>query len=518
VPGEEAGVAREALAAPALRRFVATLRDRQDFSNRGARRRLAFQRDQAVREAIRRTLESARIPFADPGARRRLVVRFESSIFVVSSAVLVSMASAASHAAVVCVDPDKATCEATVQAGVNAANAGDTVSIGAGVFLESVSIPVGKNGLILRGKRSVLDSSPLGLPGIEVLSSNVQITGVVVRNADGVGIDVQAGADGAKISKVTVQNADSNCIEIDANGVTVENSTIVACGSLVISGAANDVVIRNNRMKLADSGGIIITSNNAVIERNEISNIEDGNCINVTGNDAEVVSNRIVGCDSEGVRVDGEAPFIVKNQVSAGSGFEIDCTADCGNGLVSGNRVSNTSEDDGGFDIDAAAPGLVVTKNRVEKPMDEGFYLDGAGSMTVTNNQVRDAGGDNYEPCYEIQGTGGHTLERNTCDGTPDDGFYVVSGTGHTLEGNRVVNAFEDGIDVEAGTSITIERNQVSAGASGIEVGAGVTGSVTNNKVSGGRVDFCDESAGGVTNTGNNFATTAGPACATDVE
>jgi len=82
-----------------------------------------------------------------------------------------------------------------------------------------------------------------------------------------------------------------------------------------------------------------------------------------------------------------------------------------------------------------------------------------------------------------------------------------------------IVNAFEDGVDVEgSATNVTISDNKVSAGASAIEAEAGTTGNVTGNTATGGRVDFCDESAGGMTATGNNFDTTDVAPCAGDVD
>ena len=79
--------------------------------------------------------------------------------------------------------------------------------------------------------------------------------------------------------------------------------------------------------------------------------------------------------------------------------------------------------------------------------------------------------------------------------------------------------AFEDGIDVEDGvTNVTVSDNKVSAGASGIEVEVLTTGNVTGNTATGGRVDYCDESAGGVTATGNKFDTSAAAPCASDVD
>ena len=45
------------------------------------------------------------------------------------------------QAATICVDPADASCEATIQAAVTAAAAGDTIEIAAGGYLEYVAIP-----------------------------------------------------------------------------------------------------------------------------------------------------------------------------------------------------------------------------------------------------------------------------------------------------------------------------------------------------------------------------------------
>ena len=90
-------------------------------------------------------------------------MRFKTLTIVACFVGLGFVASTAIHAATVCVDPGKPTCEATVQDGVDAAVAGDTVSIAKGDYLEGVVVPVGKDGLEIKGKKSVIDSATTGM-------------------------------------------------------------------------------------------------------------------------------------------------------------------------------------------------------------------------------------------------------------------------------------------------------------------------------------------------------------------
>jgi len=196
-----------------------------------------------------------------------LFMRFQTLTIVASFVGLGLMASTAIHAATVCVDPGKPTCEATIQDGVDAAVAGDTVSITKGDFLEGVVIPAGKDGLIIKGKGSVIDSATTGLPGIEVLSSGVAISNLTVRNADGNGIDIGLGADGVEITRVRVQNADSDCIETDGHDTVIEKNTLVACGSYIVDATADDVIIRRLPGGTAARDWVVVTDDRGLQAR-----------------------------------------------------------------------------------------------------------------------------------------------------------------------------------------------------------------------------------------------------------
>lgn len=91
-------------------------------------------------------------------------------------------------AATVCVDPDDGACHATIQDGVDAAAAGDTVDIAKGTYFEAVVIPAGKDGITLTGK-AVIDAHeaedpnhPDGSPSIIVNSNDVSVEKITIYN------------------------------------------------------------------------------------------------------------------------------------------------------------------------------------------------------------------------------------------------------------------------------------------------------------------------------------------------
>ena len=103
---------------------------------------------------------------------------------------LVGLLVATSVHADVCVDPTDGDCEATIQAGVDAADPGDTIDVYPGFYNENVVVPATKPGIEIIGHDyPVLDPEVEGppgtfssLPGIKVDAVDVRIEKLYFQN------------------------------------------------------------------------------------------------------------------------------------------------------------------------------------------------------------------------------------------------------------------------------------------------------------------------------------------------
>jgi nitrous oxidase accessory protein NosD len=430
-----------------------------------------------------------------------------------------------------CADPSGDDgCFTTIQAAIDAAGAGDTVKVRKGTYHETVTIPAGKDGLRLDGKKGksiieatipkILGDPPNSGPGITVLSNDVRISDLTVRNAGtgangtGIGIFVD-GAAGARIDDVHVQNAQNACVRITGDGARVANSRLVSCGSNGIVIAGHAALLKKNDIAGMDNRGTEIVGNDGRIDDNRIENTGD-DCIHVEGEHANISENDMESCGDTGVQVSGANPVVDDNRVlmSERDGFDIVCSP-CTGGEVTDNTSINASDDDNGFDIEADAPGgIVVANNRAELSHDSGFDIRGTG-VTVYGNKSVTNGGDVRESAYEIRGSG-HTLIGNVAKDAVADGFEI-SGDGHVLKDNTAVANLQDGFDVQAGaTGVVLDDNRAKRnGAMGFEVSQGATDTtLTDNKAKDNPIDFCDEGTGTIT-IDNDFDVTS-PTCYVD--
>lgn len=498
-----------------------------------------------------------------------------------------------------CAEPSGAGgCFTTIQTAVTAAAAGQTVTVNQGFYNEAVTVPAGKDGLLISGvgiKTTLLDSGSPGPGGaaLTILSNNVAVTGITMQTgspAVAIGDGGVTAVDGVVLSKVRVRSATGDCVRIDqASNVTVEGSTIESCDDNAVHGSnAPGLLLMKNTIRLTDNAAVECNPcSNGIVSGNKVSDVEDGPCfrfynstnvtisgnscsaaqegiylggacdgavvtknkitsvvdgIRVNGNTAVVTKNKLSSAGGDGVTVYGNTAVVTKNTLSSignrgiyvsGSDPVIDsnkvasvesepigvyCSASC-NGSVSGNKTTGASDDDEGIAIYLAAAGtFLVADNKVVSGSDGGIEItaDFPGATLRANKVLRS--GFEGDPGIEVLGSGGVTIEDNFVSGGANDGFKI-SGSGHVLTNNTATENGQDGFDIQ-GTGIVMTGNVASDNVwEGIDASAASTVTLTGNTSTGNRpgYEFCDDSAGGVTDGGgNSFVVAGAPACQLD--
>ncbi|HYC56925.1 MAG TPA: right-handed parallel beta-helix repeat-containing protein, partial [Candidatus Binatia bacterium] len=446
-------------------------------------------------------------------------------------------------AAQVCVDPAGNGCETTIQAGIDAAAAGQTVTVAPGRYQELVTIPAAKAGLRLNASGAILDNTVQGneeIAAIQVLANDVTIAGLRIRNGDTgiiVGDDDLIIPSGLTLRGVAVEATAYTCVEIHgADDVAIDGSTFASCRRRAIDASSgpdfegsDGVAVTKSTFRICGSGCIEIDGDDAIVSANKIQqSVGDG--IAVNGNDARVEKNKVASGNG-GIDVRGASPSIVKNKVTyaIGTAIEAGCDAACaaGEGVV-GNKVKYTGDDDNGFFIRGDEAGLIVEKNSVDSAMGDGFFVFGTG-VVLTVNKATNNGGDTFESGFDILGSD-HVLTGNTASGNANDGFHV-RGDGHVLTDNESSGNYGDGFDVDDYNSepspvdITLSGNTATD-----NVGHGfalatdpgnldpIDVTYTGNAADGNRASFCDSATAGAPTDGggNSFTIVAAGPCEVD--
>lgn len=454
----------------------------------------------------------------------------------ISAALAWLLVPAAMAGAQVCVDPAGGGCQLTIQAGVDVATAGQTVTLAAGTYSETVEIPAGKDGLVISASGAVLDN-PTSEDGITILSNDVTIRGLALRNGNTgitVGDDAVSFPSGTVLTGLDFNAVYESCVMLfGVDDTTISGSSFTSCGEVGVRAergsldtGSNGTLITKNRFRICGNGCVNVDGDGIVVSGNKVSQSEDDPGILVEGDDARVEKNSLIAV-AGGVAVFGARPVVVKNKVSvysSSAAFEVDCLGDCTGALVSTNKATSGADDEDGFSLYADAAGMVVSKNSTRNAPDDGFDIGGVG-ITVTGNKSTSSGGDAYQHGFYIEGEG-HIVTGNTASGNANDGFNLT-GIDHQLTGNTASGNFGDGFDCHDYsndlTGVVLASNTASdnIGQGFVVTMFGINPidvTLTGNTSTGNLVAFCegyadsDATDGG----GNSFTIAGAPLCAVD--
>ena len=428
-------------------------------------------------------------------------------------------------------------CYSTLQAAVDAAGAGETVTIRPGIYNQTVRIISPKVGLRLVGggvnaSQVVISGFGLGGDTINVQAYGVRIQKLTVAATTGVGIRSTAGAPGLLVSGVTVRTSNASGVLLEDSG-EVRNSTFIACSTGVYaSSSALNVVIRQNSFS---------NCNNAIYSQAP-STLVTGNAI-VSGSQGIYVSNGVLGqilnnsvrdCSGNGIVASGTpkstAVMIVKNNLVEGGNQGISATGPVLD--LEKNTVRGASQKGIEFTCETATGSAL--RNNVVEGSQSGFVVsntDPAVGLAISGNVARGAS----TVGFQIDGED-NTVEKNAaslCGMNLNGGGFNINGSGNTVRNNKAINNGWVGITIRENT--VAELNTASGNAIGILLngnlntvqnniarsnalyGIKVDAAAASNTVQGNvarsniAVDFCN--AGTLTSTSLNSFGTTGTSC-----
>lgn len=250
----------------------------------------------------------------------------------------------------------------SIQQAVDLASPGDQIVIHAGLYVENVTIPMGKARLTVAGTgegKVVLQSAgslkqaPAGVPAdivFDIFSPGVTVRNLTIRHPEAVptardiGVFVRPPAQNVTLSNLVVERLRSGdvleptapgsrgLLVFQATGTTVRNSLFQGNYEDHIHLPTSATVVLNNEVSGATRLGIVIIQETA--ESLSVANV--------------IIGNRVSGSGSDGIQVQGDENLVQANRIWNNGGYGIHlcgaesapaCVAPGAGATASGNVV-----------------------------------------------------------------------------------------------------------------------------------------------------------------------------------
>lgn len=319
---------------------------------------------------------------------------------------------------------------ATVQTGVTAANAGDTILVKVGVYNEVVSFS--KSGSDISGyitllgeSGAILDGTGKGEVGISISGKNyIKVIGMEIQNFTGsgtpMGISVNGSSSNLEIrnNKVhNIENATGNAhgiafygnnataiSNILVDGNEIRNCKLGQSESMVLNGNVTNFTVSNNLVHDNDNIGIDFIGFEGTCPTASLDQTRDGICINNTVYNISSKTNSTYGGEqsADGIYVDGGKNILIERN------WVYNC--DIGIELASEHKGKNTQD-------------ITVRNNFVSGAFQANIMAGGydanrgnAVNITIVNNTT-------------YQGTGGEIALQYNCNNivVKNNVFYAKS-------------------------------------------------------------------------------------------
>jgi hypothetical protein len=441
----------------------------------------------------------------------------------------------------------------TIQAAVNAALPGDTITVAPGVYQENVVANV--NNIQFIGKNTVWDGTLVnGTAGVCLTATgdNIVVQGFIFRAGQSAVAQVQITGTNARVAKCSSRGPAARFLRVAGNGATVDSCTLYAVDSTAIEIIGDRARVNKVKGRQCDDNVIRVVGNNATVTACNFLLCEDGPAISVSGNEALASLNVFNNCDT-GITLSGTNNVATKNKATLqgntfvninsgsgavatlnrvvnGAGTFISVNSDnalveknlgtatgsmivTGDGVtVRGNAVSDNFNDRSGLTVNSrtgAGGGLV--ENNIIKEIAQTGLLIGGHNLIVRGNKVTGSGTEFNENGCNISGNF-NRLTNNIVIGGGTHGFNITGAT-NTLVKCSAIDAAADGFHITGnGNTLLVCDAMLNTGEGLDNGGQGTT--VVDSSFKKNRLDVANDGTFSniVTfNTDNTF-TTGGPA------
>ncbi len=300
----------------------------------------------------------------------------------------------------------------SIQAAVDAANAGDSIDVMAGVYRERVNVT---KTLILRGHGlPVVDAGGIGSP-IALLADGITVEGFAAQNAS-----VNWSADGG--------------IRVLSSNNTIQGNRLNNTWRDIILIRSNGNAIRDNFLTGAQEGLLLLESNdNSIIGNLIIENEDDGLILDNSSRNIVRENQVIENFDDGIICINGSKENLVVDNLASGNGwhgiemFLADNNSLYGNSAI-GNGICNI--------LLLGSDSCIVADNQACSGLNVGIFIIISDENEVVGNNASENGiaGIFIDRSYN------NTLKENQVMHNGLVGLWVINSFGNEIYGNLLID------------------------------------------------------------------------------